>query len=147
MGTTPKLSRTRITRGRSRNLFGIARQARALLRITRLFRGSIRVDPEMTPCQRVSPDQSRSSVRPAASVRPRRARARRARHTKSALSSCCRRRPVLCTGHRDPRGARRNGLMVMIGVVMAGDARHISRRRYFLLVVQEISTGLLGNIF
>ena len=86
---------------------------------------------EIVLCQRVFLDRSRSSVRPAASARPRRARARRARHTKSASSSCRRWRPVLCAGHKDHRRARRNGLMVMIGVVIAGDARHISRCRYF----------------
>ena len=86
---------------------------------------------EIVPCQRVSPDRSRSSVRPAASARPRRARARHTRHTKSTSSSCRRWRPVLCAGHRDHGGARRNGFMVMIGVVMAGDTRHISQRRYF----------------
>ena len=72
---------------------------------------------------------------------------RRARHTKSTSLSCRWRMPVLRAGHRDRRGARRNGLMVMIGVVMAGDARHISRRRYLFTFCQGNINGFAREYF
>ena len=72
---------------------------------------------------------------------------RRARHTKSTSLSCRWRMPVLRAGHRDRRGARRNDLMVVIVLVMAGDGRSISRRRYFFTFCTEKINELPRRFF
>ena len=101
---------------RPRNL---SRIDRALLLVTRLLRGLLRVDPgDHSLSARLSGSIEIQRPSGGQCARP---RVCRARETKSAPSRCRRRTPVLCAGHRDCHGRKRNNLRGAHGVISDGE--------------------------